>query len=104
MERLQKIIVLCIGIMAKKKETKYINKRVVTAQIKELARRNTQSFSVMISTSYKSLFKKELISLRGNYVALNKSGLALAKQIRQEIVDKYDGIDWDIIRRFYEKT
>ena len=103
MEKLQKIVVLCVGVMAKKEETKYVNKRDVTKQIKKLANRHTQSFSVMISTSYKSLFKLELISLRGNVVALNKTGLALAKEIRQQVVDKYGSIDWSIIGRFYEE-
>ena len=104
MEKLQKIIVLCTGIMAKKEETKYVSKRAVTKQIKNLMSRHTQSFSVMISTSYKSLFKKELISLRGNVVALNITGLSLAKEIRQQIIDKYGDIDWETIRRFYEEA
>ena len=81
-----------------------MNKRAVTEQIKKMTDRRTQSFCVMISSTYKSLFKLEMISLRGNSVALNKSGLVLAKEIRKGIVYMYGGINWTIIRRFYEET
>ena len=101
MRKLQRTIVLCIGLMAKKEETKYIRKRDVTEKIKKLLDRETQSFSVIISNCYKSLFKKDMISLRGNYIALNKSGLKVAKETRQQIVDKYGGIDWNIIKSYY---
>lgn len=103
MTKLQNLVMLCIGVLSKRNETKYINKRLVTEKIKILLDRDTQSFSVIISNVYKSLFKKELISLRGNFVALNKTGLKQAKDIRKQIINDYGVTNWETMKRYYEE-
>jgi len=103
MGTLQDILLLIIGILAINSETKYVKKRDVSEKIRELTGRNSQSFNVIISTSYKELYKKELISIRGNFVALNKTGLVKARDIKKKIDTLYGKTDWSNIRAFYEK-
>ena len=102
LSNLQKVTLLYIGILTK--HQKYLKRSDVTRGIRELIEIHPDrydSFSVTFSFSIKSLVTRGLVEKKGRIVTLTNEGRENAREIRQQVVDRYHKINWELIRRYY---
>jgi len=104
MSRLQKVVLVYIGVKSKNENKPYINRIAFTKGLREVLNvANKKSFSVTISSTVKSLVKRNLVSRRAKTVGLTKEGREEAKNAIDEIKNEQGGIDWERIKGYYDR-
>lgn len=102
LSKLQKIILVYVGVTVKQKERVSINRREVTAGLVKLLNvKNKESFRVILSVSIKSLLKRNMLSRKGKFIGLTAEGKENTKEIINKLKEKYGKANWDILRLYY---
>lgn len=99
LSKLQKLILIYIGVTTKQNEKKFMNRRDVTKGIEKLLMNKilTNSFSSSLSRSITSLTERRLLSKRGNTIGLTSEGREIARKIIDDLEKTYGEIDWNVI-------
>ncbi len=100
--KLQKIILIYVGVVPQSNNKKYMKRKDVTIGLADLFDRYIDNnFSAIVSQSFRGLKNKNLISKRGCCVGLTTSGRKLMEKIIDNIIEMYGEITWDVIKDFY---
>ena len=99
----QKIILITIGVNIKNNQ-KLMKRTELTKFLENILKiTNKNSFSVTLCSSLKMLKNRKLVATRGKYVNLTKDGRFIAKIAIDEIKSEQGGIDWERIKRYYDR-
>ena len=105
MSKLQKVILVYVGVTTKSSSKKYMRRKDVTAGLADLLNRDVDNnFSALISQSIYGLKERGSISKRGSTIGLTKIGKDNAKEIIEYITNTYGKITWDVIKSFYSSS
>jgi len=102
LSKLQKYILVYIGVWTKKRNISYLRKKETYDGIKDQLGKHSDSFNVVLSNSIKALYKRGLISIRGKSVGLTTTGRNTAKEILQQVKEKYENVNWETLKMMYE--
>lgn len=104
LSKLQRVIVVYVGVTAKSQNKKYVKRKDVTTGMAYILNRDIENnFSALISQSIHGLKQRKLISKRGTMIGLTKEGRNTAREIIEMIKKIYGDIDWDIIKQYYNQ-
>lgn len=102
MSKLQKIILIYIGVTTKSYNKKYMRRKELTVGLADLLSRDVDNnFSALVSQSIYGLKNRKLVSKRGGTIGLTTYGRDITREIIDNITDTHGGISWDIIKDFY---
>ena len=101
LSKLQKTIILYIAIMLKSNSKRYIKRTDITKGLMDkLDKKNKEVFRVTLSVSINSLIRRGLLSKYKTNIGLTKEGKETAKLIREQIIEEYGKINWEVIKIF----
>jgi len=104
--KLQKVIILYIGVITKSQNKKYMKMIDVSRGLKKHLKLNElykdqNSFNITLFNSITSLKERKVVVRLRRCIGLTDKGREIARQVREEIIKKYGTIDWEKVRLYY---